>query len=78
VDVFFPTHILRRARACFAKNFPKIKIYGSAMSVNDAFFTPYRIQRMKGELPRLVEYAKIGNLVETVIPEDVKTAAEFL
>jgi hypothetical protein len=48
------------------------------MSVNDAFFTPYRIQRMKGELPRLVEYAKIGNLVETVIPEDVKTAAEFL
>jgi hypothetical protein len=71
-------YLLRRARAYFAKNFPEVKIYGSAMPVDDAFFTPYRIQRIKGELPRLIEYAEGGYLVETIIPEDIKTAAGFL
>ncbi len=71
-------YLLRRATACFAKNFPKLKTYGSAMPVNDVFFTPYRIRRMKGELPRLIEYAKGGYLVETIIPDDVKAAADFL
>lgn len=71
-------YLLRRARACFAKNFPEIKIYGSAMPVNDAFFTPHRIQRIKGELSRLLEYAKMGHLVETNIPHDVQAAASFL
>jgi uncharacterized SAM-binding protein YcdF (DUF218 family) len=69
--------LLRRARACFAKNFPEIKIYGSAMAVTDDFFTPYRIKRIKGELPRLIKYAEDGHLVPTVIPEEVTQAADL-
>jgi uncharacterized SAM-binding protein YcdF (DUF218 family) len=70
-------YLLRRARACFAKNFPGIKIYGSAMAVTDDFFTPYRIKRIKGELPRLIKYAEDGHLVPTVIPEEVTDAADL-
>jgi uncharacterized SAM-binding protein YcdF (DUF218 family) len=71
-------YLLRRARACFAKNFPEIKIYSSAMPVSGDFFTPHRIHRIKGELPRLIEYADMGHIVETIIPNDVKAAAGFL
>lgn len=71
-------YLLRRARACFAKNYPDIKFYGSAMPVTDEFFTPYRIKRIKGELPRLTKYAEEGHLVPTIIPKDVTAAASSL
>lgn len=71
-------YLLRRARACFEKKFPEIKIYGSAMPVSDGFFTLYRIHRIKGELPRLIEYADAGYLVQMFIPEDIKTAADAI
>lgn len=70
-------YLLRRARATFAKNFPDVKIYGSAMPVGEDFFTPYRLERIKGELPRLVKYAEGGTIVPTIIPEDVKKSAEL-
>ncbi len=69
-------YLLRRARATFAKNFPDIKIYGSAMPVDESFFTPYRLERVKGELPRLVKYVEGGTIAPTVIPEEVTEAAE--
>ncbi|KKU91071.1 MAG: hypothetical protein UY23_C0004G0016 [Candidatus Jorgensenbacteria bacterium GW2011_GWA1_48_11] len=68
-------YLLRRARACFVKNFPEIKIYGSAMPVTEEFFTPYRISRIKGELPRLVKYAEAGMIAPTVISEEIKKSA---
>ena len=71
-------YLLRRAKACFVKNFPEIKTYGSAMPVNDAFFSAYRVGRIKGELPRLVDYAKGGTIAPTEIPQDIiKAAARF-
>jgi uncharacterized SAM-binding protein YcdF (DUF218 family) len=70
-------YLLRRAKACFAKNFPEIKTYGSAMSVNDDYLTSYRIERIKGELPRLIKYAEGGTIVSTNIPNDITKAAEL-
>jgi uncharacterized SAM-binding protein YcdF (DUF218 family) len=67
-------YLLRRARSCFAKNFSEIKIYGSAMQVDDAFFTPFRIERIKGEFPRLEKYAEEGSIAPSVIPEEIKEA----
>ena len=67
-------YLLRRARAYFVKNFPEIKIYASAMLVNDDFFTPYRIERIKGEFPRLMKYAEMGNLAPVEVPKDVQEA----
>lgn len=69
-------YLLRRARACFAKNFPAIKVYGSAMPVDADFFTDYRLQRIKGELPRLVKYAEGGTIAPSVIPPEILAAAE--
>jgi len=71
-------YLLRRARAGFTKNFPDIKIYGSAMPVAEDFFTPYRIKRIKGELPRLIKYAESGTIIATAIPDDIKKSAELL
>jgi uncharacterized SAM-binding protein YcdF (DUF218 family) len=68
-------YLLRRARACFAKNFPEIKVYGSAMPVDENFFTDYRLERIKGELPRLVKYAEGGTIAPSVIPEEIQYAA---
>jgi uncharacterized SAM-binding protein YcdF (DUF218 family) len=70
-------YLLRRAIACFLKNFPEIKTYGSAMSVTDEFFTPHRIERMKGELPRLIKYAESGTIAPSIIPSDVTKAANL-
>lgn len=70
-------YLLRRARACFVKNFPDVKIYGSAMSVDEDFFTSYRLERIKGELPRLVKYAEGGTIAPTVIPDDITKSAEL-
>ena len=70
-------YLLRRAKACFAKNSPEIKTYGSAMSVNDDYFTSYRIERIKGELPRLVKYAEGGTIVSTIVPDEIKKSAEL-
>jgi uncharacterized SAM-binding protein YcdF (DUF218 family) len=71
-------YLLRRAKACFAKNFSEIKTYGSAYIVPDTFFEPWRIERIKGELSRLIKYAEGGTIIPVVIPEDVKEAANFL
>jgi hypothetical protein len=46
------------------------------MPIDDAFFTPSRIQRIKGELPRLIKYAEGGTIVHTTIPQDVISAGE--
>ena len=69
-------YLLRRARAGFEKNFPAVKIFGSAMPVNEDFFTPYRIERIKGELPRFVRYAEMGTITEVEVPKEIKRAAE--
>jgi len=71
-------YLLRRARACFVKNFPNIKIFASAMPVDEVFFTPYRVSRVKGELLRLVKYAELGTITPTVIPGNIQHAADAL
>lgn len=65
-------YLLRRAQACFAKNFPEIKTYGSAMSVNEDFFTPYRIERIKGEFPRFKKYAEAGTIAPVEVPQEIQ------
>ena len=70
-------YLLRRARAGFTKNFPEIKTYGSAMPVDESFFVPHRIARIRGELPRLMKYAKEGTIAPTAIPDDVIRSAEL-
>lgn len=68
-------YLLRRAVLCFKKNFPNITTYGSAMPVADDFFTSYRLERIKGELPRLIKYAEMGTIAASVIPTQIEIAA---
>lgn len=68
--------LLRRARATFRKQFSEITAYGSAFPMPKEWFTPSRISRLLGELDRLDEYAKKGDIVRVEIPGDVLFAAE--
>jgi len=68
--------LLRRSCATFRKQFPDITIYGSAFPMPQEWFTPRRISRLLGELERLNEYAKNGDIVPVEIPAEVVSAAE--
>lgn len=71
-------YLLRRAKAYFKKHFPEVRTYGSAMTVDDGFFTPHRIERIKGEFPRFVKYAEMGTIDPISVPDDVARAAREL
>ena len=68
--------LLRRSCATFRKQFPDITVYGSAFSMPEEWFTSRRINRLLGELERLEEYAKNGNILPVEIPAEVSSAAE--
>ncbi|MEK7197978.1 MAG: YdcF family protein [Patescibacteria group bacterium] len=68
--------LLQRSCATFRKQFPDITVYGSAFSMPQEWFTLHRINRLLGELERLDEYAKKGDIVKVEIPNKVLSAAE--
>jgi len=68
--------LLRRSCATLRKQFPEITVYGSAFPMPEEWFTPRRIIRLLGELERLDDYAKKGDIVKVEIPNDVLSAAE--
>lgn len=68
--------LLRRSCATFRKQFPDITVYGSAFSMPEEWFTSRRINRLLGELERLEEYAKSGNILPVEIPAEVASAAK--
>lgn len=68
--------LLRRSCATFRKQFPEVAVYGSAFPMPPEWFTPRRINRFLGEIQRLNEYAKKGDIVEVKIPDEVLSAAE--
>lgn len=68
--------LLRRSCATFRKQFPEIAVYGSAFPMPQEWFTFYRISRLLGELERLNDYAKKGDIVKVEIPNEVLFAAE--
>ncbi len=68
--------LLRRSCATFRKQFPDITVYGSAFSMPKEWFTSRRINRLLGELGRLEEYARKGDISPVEIPAEVASAAE--
>ncbi|MBU4031133.1 YdcF family protein [Patescibacteria group bacterium] len=68
--------LLKRSRATFQKQFPEIAVYGSAFPMPQEWFTPRRVNRILGELERLDEYAKKGDIVKVKIPNKVLSAAK--
>jgi len=69
--------LLRRSKNTFAKQFPSIKIYGSAFEVS---FDEWRLRskRLLGEFDRFKEYTKNGDMEEVIIPVKVAEAVEIL
>ena len=68
--------LLRRSCATFRKQFPEITVYGSAFPMPQEWLTFRRISRLLGELERLDEYAKKGDIVKVEIPDDVISSME--
>ncbi|NOY35459.1 MAG: YdcF family protein [bacterium] len=65
--------LLRRSRATFKKQFPEIKVFGSAFPLGkEEWQTPARISRILGEIDRLREYAEKGDIVPTQIPLSIR------
>jgi hypothetical protein len=78
VLVALPPH-LRRCRATFAKHFPNIQTFGSAFSIDeDEWQSEHRINRILGEIDRLKEYAKRGDMALVNIPEEVVSAYSYV
>jgi len=68
--------LLKRASATFKKNFPEIIVYGSTFKMPSRWVTFDRINRLLGEIDRLNEYAKKGDIVKVEIPDDIISAIE--
>ncbi len=68
--------LLRRSCATFRKQFPDVAVYGSAFPIPEEWFTLHRVGRLLGELERLNEYAKKGDIVPVEIPAEVVSAVE--
>ena len=68
--------LLRRSCATFRKQFPEVTVYGSAFPIRQEWVTIRRINRLLGELQRLDEYAKKGDIVKVKIPDEVLSAAK--
>ncbi len=72
--------LLRRACSTFRKQFPKIKVVGSAPSdfSLDEFLTPSRLGRILGEFERFPIYAAQGDIEPVEIPPDVLVSVNVL
>ncbi len=70
--------LLRRSCATFRKQFPEITVYGSAFPMPKEWFTARRIDRLLGELERLDDYVKKGDIVKVEIPHEVRSSAETI
>lgn len=69
--------LLRRSRATFEKQFPKIKTFSSAFRIPFAYWK-LRRRRLLGEFDRFTEYEKNGNIARVKIPSSVARAVTTL
>jgi len=70
--------LMRRARATVAKQFPTIKIGTESFIPPEGMLDETRVNRLVGEVDRLIEYHAKGDLDCPVIPDDVMSATERL
>lgn len=69
--------LLRRSRATFKKQFPKIKVFSSAFPLGkEEWQTPARIRRILGEIDRLQDYAQKGDIAHIEIPFSILKSCE--
>ena len=77
IIVAVPWHI-RRAKATMIKHYPDIKIGTATFDPKDVTLTPTIIARLVGEVDRLAEYHKKGDIFCPDIPAEVQQATEKL
>lgn len=71
--------LLRRSRATFAKQFPKITTFGSAFPFEKSEWqSQRRIRRILAEIDRLKMYADKGDIAAVPIPMQVMSAYHFV
>ncbi|MEK7552673.1 MAG: YdcF family protein [Patescibacteria group bacterium] len=65
--------LLRRALATMRKHFPDIEVVGSAFVSDNPneWISGKWLQRLKGEIDRLIKYAKEGDIARVEIPNDI-------
>ncbi len=74
--VALPPH-LRRCRVTFDMHYPKVKTFGNSFPISEMdWMNDYRIGRLVGEVDRLINYAKKGDIAPSVIPRKVIEACE--
>jgi hypothetical protein len=71
--------LLRRAEATFAQHFPDICVVGSAYeSEAEDIIATYTLERVLGEIERLMSYAKNGDISAVTIPARVHESCAAL
>jgi hypothetical protein len=71
--------LLRRAKATFSRHFPYIHVVGSTYeSEAEDIIDTYTVERVLGEIERLMSYAKNDDIAHVEIPLRVRESYEVL
>lgn len=69
--------LLKRYKAIFKKQFPRVKIYGSTYGTDLVEWKSHK-KRLMGEFERFSNYFKKGDIAEVLVPQNVTDALAVL